>query len=87
MNIEIAWETLSNIQTKKFKDETAAIEWIRKNCEKIVSINGIATYGVELTHFEIVDCLHGITPPTPASSLQIANAMGFKSRFKNSSRW
>ena len=41
-------------QKKVFKDEITCIEWVRKNCDKITSINGYLTYKQILTHFDII---------------------------------
>lgn len=81
MKIEIAWKTFDNVQTKNFKDETAAMEWIRKNCENIVSINDTPTYGEVLSHFEIMDCLKGNPISISTTPQHRADAIGASNRF------
>ena len=77
MKIEIAWKTFDNIQTKSFKDENAAIQWIRQNYGNIMSINGIPTYGENISQFDIMNCFKGEPLAFPASSAKIAGAYGF----------
>ena len=55
MTVKIAWKTLDNVQTKTFKEEKDAMQWIRSHCSDIVAINGIITCGQQLSHFEIMD--------------------------------
>ena len=47
----------AELQTKSFKDETAAVEFCRKHHDNIHSINGIPTHGEQLSHFEIIDAI------------------------------
>lgn len=44
-------------QTKNFQDEMKAIEWCRRNHDKIQCINGTRTFGKLLSHFAIMDCI------------------------------
>ena len=48
-------------QTKNFKDETAAVEWIRKHTDKVQGINNVIIPEAlkPLNHFLIVDLLRG----------------------------
>ena len=46
-------------QEKSFRNETIAIEWCRRNAEKIGCINNYRTSFKLLTPFEIVDALRG----------------------------
>ena len=62
ITVEIVWFdgiSVLNLdhQTKKFKDESAYIEWCRRNSKNIFSINGIATYGHKIGHLELIDYL------------------------------
>ena len=50
----------SSWQEKSFKDDMAAIEWCRRNYEKIVMINDYRTFNQQISHFEIMDALRGI---------------------------
>lgn len=77
MKITVAWKTFDNVQTKNFKNESDAIAWIRKNCENIMSINGIPTYGENISHFDIMNCFKGEPLSFPASSAKIAEVYGF----------
>ena len=47
-------------QEKSFKDETACIEWCRKNYKKIWCINDYRTQSQPISHFDIMDALRGI---------------------------
>ena len=62
MQVKIAWKAIDDVQLKTFKDETACIEWCRKNATNIMSINGVLTGRNKLSHFDIKDCLAGIEP-------------------------
>ncbi len=42
-------------QKKNFKDETAALEFIRKHTDKIFGINGALVFVPAKNHFEIID--------------------------------
>ena len=44
-------------QEKSFKDEMAAIEWIRKHSQNIMEINDYPTLGQPVSHFEIMDAI------------------------------
>lgn len=50
----------SEWQDKTFKDENAAIEWCRRNHEKIGCINDYRTNHQQISHFEIMDALRGV---------------------------
>lgn len=50
----------TNWQDKSFQDETAAIEWCRRNWKKIGCINDYRTNFQQLSHFEIMDALRGV---------------------------
>ena len=41
-------------QVKRFKDDMSCMEWVRKNHEKIISINGNLTYGQQVGHFDLM---------------------------------
>lgn len=55
---EYPWD--SEWQTKTFKDEMSAVEFIRKNGDRIHGINGKLTWvkASHLSHFEIYDLLN-----------------------------
>ncbi len=64
ITVEIVWfDGISvlnlDYQTKNFKDESAYIEWCRRNSKHIFSINGHATYGQKMDHFVLIDYLRG----------------------------
>ena len=44
-------------QKKSFDNEIKAIEWIRKNHSKIWTINDYQTFGLNISHFEIMDAI------------------------------
>lgn len=44
-------------QKKKFSDEMAALEFIRKHRNKIYGINDTMIDGSTISHFEIIDIL------------------------------
>ena len=47
--------TKDSYQTKSFKDETAAIEWIRRNSAHILNINdSMNFYENQISHFDIL---------------------------------
>ena len=46
-----------DLQEKTFKDEMSAVEWCRKNYQKIQHINFHTTLGQQISHFEIMDYL------------------------------
>lgn len=59
-------DTGVELQEKTFKDEISAIEWCRKNCNKIDSINGLIYpkwMGISpaefWTSFKIADAIRG----------------------------
>lgn len=76
MQIEIAWKTMDNRQTKTFRDETDCIAWVRSHSKDIVCINDVCTYGQILNHFDIVNAIRG-TSTGLASSVDMAEAYGF----------
>ena len=47
-------------QDKTFKDETACIEWCRRNYQKIGCINDYRTGFKPISHFEIIDAIKGV---------------------------
>ena len=62
IKIKILYGELFNTQwqEKSFKDETAAIEWCRRNYKKIGCINDYRTGFKAISHFEIMDALRGV---------------------------
>lgn len=48
-------------QDKSFKDETAAIEWCKRNYEKIGCINDYRTGFQQISQFGVMDALKGVT--------------------------
>lgn len=46
-------------QKKSFKDETSAVQWCRKNHEKIGCINDYRTFFAQVSHFDIMDAIRG----------------------------
>lgn len=77
MKVEIAWKSIDNRQTKTFRDEMDCIAWIRSHSKDIVCINDTFTGGNALSHFEIADAIRGNNVRGCASSVDIANALGF----------
>jgi len=61
MQIEIAWKTMDNRQTKTFRDEMDCIAWVRSHSKDIVCINDVCTYGQILNHFDIVNAIRGVS--------------------------
>ena len=51
----------SSWQEKSFKDETAAMEWCRRNAEKICCINDYRTMCLPVSQYEIMDALRGVS--------------------------
>lgn len=62
IKLEILYGELFNSswQTKSFKDETAAIEWCRRNAAKIGCINDYRTFFRPVSHFEVMDAIRGV---------------------------
>lgn len=60
MKVEILWGIKEHTyQFKSFKDESAAVEWCRRNARNIYVINGQITAGKTLSHFDLVAALRG----------------------------
>jgi hypothetical protein len=51
----------SEWQDKTFSTEMDAVEWCRRNYEKIFCINDYRTSGQLLPHFEILDAINGVS--------------------------
>ncbi len=62
IRIKVLYGSLFNTtwQDKTFKDETACIEWCRKNHAKIGCINDYRTTFQPISHFDIRDAIRGI---------------------------
>ena len=61
ITVEILYGSFSDHswQKKSFKNMTSAIEWIRKNYEKIGCINEYRTDFMPVNHFDIVNAILG----------------------------
>ncbi len=50
----------SEWQTKSFNDEFAAMEWCRKNYNKIQCINDYRTFYQPISHFDVKSAIEGV---------------------------
>ena len=62
IKISVDFGTLgsSTWQDKSFKDIESAIMWCRKNYQKIWCINDFRTFGQPISHWDVMDALHGV---------------------------
>lgn len=51
----------SEWQEKAFKDAYAAIEWCRRNYQKIGCINEYRTFGQPISHFDVMSAIDGVS--------------------------
>lgn len=62
IKLEILYGELFNSswQTKSFKDEAAAIEWCRRNANRIICINNYRTCLKPISHYQVMDAIRGV---------------------------
>ncbi len=58
--IKVVFASSPEEQLKTFKDEESAMEWCRRNYEKIVAINGIITDGKLVNHYELKNIFNNL---------------------------
>ena len=57
--ITVLWEN-DTLQDKTFDNDIKCIEWLRKNHEKILQINGYSTFGKQLDHWSLMFLINSI---------------------------
>ena len=48
-------------QDKTFQNAYALMEWCRRNYQKIGAINDYRTFGQQMSHYDIMDAINGMT--------------------------